>query len=54
MERVKFKPNDFDKFLNDSYDEITWLQRHQILDGVSPISTILVDQSKKENSIFRK
>ena len=25
MERVKFKPNDFDQFLNDSYDEITIL-----------------------------
>jgi hypothetical protein len=25
MERVKFKPSDFDQFLNDSYEEITIL-----------------------------
>lgn len=25
MERVKFKPNDFDQFLNDRYEEITIL-----------------------------
>jgi hypothetical protein len=25
MERIKFRPNDFDQFLNDTYDEITIL-----------------------------
>ena len=59
MERVKFKPNDFDQFLNDTYDEISILgitfSPAKVLLECDPIAYRIycqdfIDEMEKENN----
>ena len=59
MERIKFKPNDFDQFLNDTYDEISILgitfSPAKVLLECDPIAYRIycqdfIDEMEKENN----
>jgi hypothetical protein len=59
MERVKFKPNDFDTYLNDTYEEVSILGMNfspaKILLECDPIAYRIycqdfIDEMEKENN----
>jgi hypothetical protein len=59
VRRVKFKPNDFDQFLNDTYEEITILgitfSPAKVLLECDPIAYRIycqdfIDEQEKENN----